>query len=160
MATREPEKHQEDLLADVIRLDGGSIQQVEAEIVNIHQGGANRISADSVEIKQGAAIVVDAGSILMQQSATGFAQGSTIIIEDGSAAAVYGQDIQVNTSRIGLMASRHANLQNSRSVILLAGEIHGNVETVMDTRQAVLAGLISGMAVGLVLFVGSLLRRR
>jgi hypothetical protein len=82
------------------------------------------------------------------------------MIEDGSAAAVYGQDIQINTSRVGLMAAKKAALQNSRTIILLASEVHGNVETVMDTRQAVLAGLISGIAVGLVLFVGNLLRRR
>lgn len=160
MATENREKLQDELEADVIRLDGGSIQDVEAEIVSIRQGGANRINAESVDIQQGAAFVVNGESVVMQQSAAGWAQGESIVIEGGSAAAVMGEDIQVKASRVGLMASRNATLHNSRSVILLAGELHGDVETVMDTRQVVLAGLVSGMAVGLFLFVGRLLKRR
>jgi hypothetical protein len=45
-------------------------------------------------------------------------------------------------------------------VILLAREVNGPVETVFDTRGAALAGLIGGIAVGMVLFAGKLLSRR
>jgi len=50
--------------------------------------------------------------------------------------------------------------ESIRSTILLSGNINGNVETVLDTPRAMLAGLTAGVAVGLVLFAGKLLTRR
>jgi hypothetical protein len=51
-------------------------------------------------------------------------------------------------------------MQDSPTVILLAREVHGPVETVLDTRGALLAGLVAGVAIGMVLYVGRLLSRR
>jgi hypothetical protein len=51
-------------------------------------------------------------------------------------------------------------LRDSSTFVLLAREVNGPVETVLDTRGAVAAGLVAGIAIGLVLFVGGLLTRR
>ena len=63
-------------------------------------------------------------------------------------------------SRNGIVIAEHAELSNSRTVVLLSREVHGNVETVLDTRGAALAGIAAGLAVGLMLIIGGLLRRR
>jgi hypothetical protein len=42
----------------------------------------------------------------------------------------------------------------------LAREVNGTVETILDTRGALVAGLVSGIAVGLVLSVFNMLTRR
>src|SRR4030065_351479 len=52
-----------DVGADVIHLEGGSVERVEADLVRIHQGGANRIVANEVELRQGAAAAIEADTI-------------------------------------------------------------------------------------------------
>jgi hypothetical protein len=43
---------------------------------------------------------------------------------------------------------------------LIARNVQGPVETILDTRGAAVAGLLAGLAIGMVLLSGSLLRRR
>jgi hypothetical protein len=61
--------------------------------------------------------------------------------------------------RSGITVAREVDMTGSSSVILLANEVNGEVKTVLDTPQALLAGLVAGIGVGLVLFAGGLLRR-
>jgi uncharacterized membrane protein len=58
------------------------------------------------------------------------------------------------------MIAQTVDMENSNSVVLLAREVYGPVETVLDTRDALLAGLVSGIGIGLVLTVFRLLARR
>jgi hypothetical protein len=44
--------------------------------------------------------------------------------------------------------------------VVLAQKIDGQVETTLDTRGAILAGLVAGIAAGLVSLVGRLLSQR
>jgi hypothetical protein len=48
----------------------------------------------------------------------------------------------------------------SSTLVLLAGQTNGPVETLLDTRGALLAGLVGGTLTGLVLFAGNLFFRR
>ncbi|MEJ2709589.1 MAG: hypothetical protein P8074_18405 [Anaerolineales bacterium] len=63
-------------------------------------------------------------------------------------------------SSAGLVVSQQVRAEQVRSTILLAGQVNGTVETVLDTPRALLAGLASGVAVGLVLLAGNLLSRK
>jgi len=73
---------------------------------------------------------------------------------------VMGEQVGLDNSRAGLTLARRADLTDSNTFILLAREVNGPVETVLDTRGAVAAGLVAGIAIGLVLFVGGVLSRR
>jgi hypothetical protein len=68
--------------------------------------------------------------------------------------------MHLTNSRIGLTVAERADLQQSSTVVLLAREVHGPVETLLDTRGAVLAGLVAGATAGLLWLAGALLRRR
>jgi hypothetical protein len=46
---------------------------------------------------------------------------------------------------------------NIRTGLLISREVHGNVEALIDSRTALLAGLVGGMAAGLIMLVGRLL---
>ena len=81
-------------------------------------------------------------------------------VEEASIGVAVGDRMNLANARAGVLYANQAELNNSSSVILLARDVHGDVETVLDTRGAMLAGLVSGIAVGLVLFVGRLLTRR
>jgi hypothetical protein len=50
------------------------------------------------------------------------------------------------------------NLSNSPSLIVLARQVNGNVETVLDTRGALLAGVAAGVISGVFYLLTSMLR--
>jgi len=45
-------------------------------------------------------------------------------------------------------------------LILLARRVHGDVDTVLDTRGAAVAGILAGVVLGLIFLAGSMLLRR
>jgi len=67
---------------------------------------------------------------------------------------------ELNESSAGLLVSRQVRSTTIRTGVLLASQVEGQVEAVLDTPRALLAGLAAGVGVGLVTLLGSLLRRR
>jgi hypothetical protein len=63
-------------------------------------------------------------------------------------------------SRVGLLISQEAHLTDSSTLVLLSRNVTGPVHTVVDTRGAMAAGLVAGVAVGLLLWLGSWVSRR
>jgi hypothetical protein len=60
----------------------------------------------------------------------------------------------------GFVAGREVHVSESRTGILLARTVHGDVNTVLDTRGALIAGLTGGLFAGLMLLLGRMLFRR
>jgi len=58
---------------------------------------------------------------------------------------------------VGLAAGREVHVNESRTGILLAKTVNGNVNTVLDTRGALIAGLTGGLFAGLMLLLGRML---
>lgn len=150
----------EELSADVINVRGNGIEHVEAEQVNIHQGGASSISASHVDMHLSGAVTVDADSVSARQSVAMAVRGNAVALEGVTAATVVSEELKSSHSRLGIAVAGQAHLEDSPAVILLAREVHGPVETVLDTQGAMLAGLVAGIAVGMVLFAGNLITRR
>ena len=150
----------EELKAEVINLSGGIIDTVESERVHITQGGANRIVASEVELLQGGAATIHGETVHLQRGAAIAVRGGEVSLEDGNAGAVVADGLSMTGSRVGVVVAGQVEMENSNAVILLARDVHGSVETVLDTRGALLAGLVSGICVGLVLSVFKMLSRR
>lgn len=146
--------------ADVVNLTGGPIQAVEAEVVRIRQGGANQIIAGEVEIQQGGVVQIAADTVSAHQSGIVVARGNVVSVDSGGVGVAIGEDVLLAGSRSLLTVGGRVEIQEGSSVVLLAREVHGSVHTVLDTSGAMLAGLTAGVAVGLVLFVGSMLTKR
>jgi hypothetical protein len=96
----------------------------------------------------------------MVQSSFIAAQGDDVVVSEGNALAMVGNSVNMNSSQAGVVVANEVNSENSSSVILLTRTVNGSVQTTLDTRQAALAGLVAGVAVGMVLFVGNLLSSR
>jgi hypothetical protein len=60
----------------------------------------------------------------------------------------------------GLVAGREVHVSESRTVLLLARHVDGNVTTVFNTRDALLIGLVSGLFSGLMILLGRMFSRR
>jgi hypothetical protein len=148
------------LTADVIQLNGGEIGAISADSVQIQQGGATRVIAREVGLRRGAVGLVDADEVAMNQSWAVGVRGTQVGLDGGGAAIVTGGHVGMGNSRVGLTVAGTADLRDSSTFVLLAREVHGPVETVLDTRGTITAGLVAGMAIGMVLFVGGLLSRR
>ncbi|HNO31347.1 MAG TPA: hypothetical protein PKI78_06140, partial [Anaerolineales bacterium] len=57
----------------------------------------------------------------------------------------------------GLVAGREVRGERIESVILLSRNVQGNITTVMDTRMALIAGLVGGLFAGIMLLLGRML---
>jgi len=73
---------------------------------------------------------------------------------------LYTQTAHLNEAQAGLVVARQVEAGNLRTAVLLASRVEGNVETLVDTQRAMLAGLTAGIAMGLVLFLVRLLTSR
>ena len=147
------------------------VQSVQAELVRMHQASAENINADEVELQQSVAgnvkanhvsahqsamARVEAGEILSQSSATGFVQAEKASLS-GYTGAVLAGSAEVHHGMAGFVAGREVHVQDARTVLLLGQNINGNVTTLMDSRSALIAGLVGGLFSGLMLLLGRVL---
>lgn len=120
----------------------GSLQAMQAQVQQSFVGYAD---VESLEITQGGAAVISAAEATVTQG------GSTVLMANNAF---------IKEGGVGIVVARKADLENSRPIILLAGEVEGNVEPVLDTQRTLLFGLVTGVAIGVVLLIGKLLRNR
>ncbi|MEP7356807.1 MAG: hypothetical protein ABI847_06170, partial [Anaerolineales bacterium] len=83
-----------------------------------------------------------------------------LTVEQGGVGLVAADSVSLTDSSAVALVAGSATLTNVRVGLLVAGEVNGNVTTIMDTRQVATAGLIAGLVLGLLFFVGGLFRRR
>src|SRR3972149_6487503 len=113
-----------------------------AEVINLRGGSLASGEAELVRIHQGGANRIVASDVEIYQ---------------GGAASIQADSLAMH--QVGAAIGRSVEMKDSSALLVLAGEVHGSVEPILDARRAALAGLVAGVAVGLVLFVGSLLTR-
>ncbi len=143
-----------------IQTDAARERTPEAEVVDITQGGAEVVKAEVVHLRQGGAYTVHATHMTVEQGGVAWATCDTLTVEQGGVGAAQTNVFRVKDGGVGVVVAQHAELTNARTLLLLSGDVHGNVETVLDTRGAALAGIAAGAAIGLMLIIGGLLGRR
>jgi hypothetical protein len=145
---------------EMIDLRGTIVETVEADEVHIQQAGINRVFAGVVEMDTGGAVTIDAETVSLSESVGLVVRAEVLDANDCSGGVLVARDMRLTNSRAGLAIADHADLRDSSTVVLLARQVNGPVETVLDTRGAILAGLVAGVAAGLVWLAGGLLSRR
>lgn len=155
----------------VVNLSQIDVEAVNAGLVRIHQSSAQVINAEDVELKQSMALEVNAGSVSARQSISGFVQADVVTVQDGAVVAARAEKMSVNgnaglvvagsvdfgNAYVGVVAGRDVRGERIESVILLARKVEGNVTTVIDTRGALIAGLVGGLFAGIMLLLGRML---
>jgi len=154
--------------SQVTNISQADVQSVHAELVRMHQSAAETINADEVELQQSAAgnvkanhvsahqsalARVEAGEVLLQRSATGLVQAEKASVS-GYTVAVIAGSADVRHGIAGLVVGRDIHVQDARTVLLLGQNINGDVTTLMDSRSALIAGLVGGLFAGLMLLLG------
>jgi hypothetical protein len=167
----EPEELPKVDQSQVTNISQADVQSVQAELVRMHQASAENINADEVELQQSAAgnvkanhvsahqsalARVEAGEVLSQSSANGFVQAEKASLS-GYTGAVLAGSAEVHHGMAGFVAGRDVHVQDARTVLLLGQNINGDVTTLMDSRSALIAGLVGGLFAGLMLLLGRVL---
>jgi hypothetical protein len=158
-------------VVNLSRVDAGAVT---AEMVRMHQSTAETITSDDVEMSQSAAALVNAHSLSARQAAMAQVAAEQVDISQGAVGAlradlvnaqgyigaVAGGTVTVEGARVGVTAAREVRGGKVESVVLLAGRVEGEVHTVVDTRGAVIAGLVGGLIAGMIVLVGRIAFRR
>jgi hypothetical protein len=84
------------------------------------------------------------------------AQAETLSI-NGQAGVVVAGSVEFGNAYAGIVAGDEVRGERIESVILLARTVNGNVTTVIDTRGALIAGLVGGLFAGIMLLLGRML---
>ena len=91
----------------------------------------------------------------------GAIRAQDVAFTDGGAGIVYSETVEFGEDTgAGVIVAQQVSGENIQTKVLLAGNVEVNVETMMDTNQALFAGMAAGAVVGIFLFLGQLLSRR
>ena len=167
----EPRELSEVDQSQVTNISQADVGSVNAQLVRMHQANAENITADEVELQQSAAgnlkanhvsanqsamARVEAGELLSQSSAIGFVQAEKASVSGYTGAVVAGS-ADIHHGMAVFVAGREVHVQDARTVLLLGQNVNGNVTTLMDSRSALIAGLVGGLFAGLMLLLGQML---
>ena len=164
----EPREVPESDQSQVTNISQADVQSVQADLVRMHQASAETINADEVELEQSAAANVKANQISMHQSAMANVEAGEVISQNSAMAfvqaekasisgytgAVVAGSADIHHGMAVFVAGREVHVQAARTVLLLGQNVDGNVTTLMDSRSALIAGLVGGLFAGLMLLLG------
>ncbi len=147
--------------AEIVRISQGGAEQVIANEVEVKQGGVNRIQAENVKLSDGGAAFIQAGSVDIRDSGVGAIRTQDLSFKDGGAGMICSENVEMRENAVaGVIVAQQVVGETVQTKLLLAGSVEGNVETMLDTNQALFAGMAAGAVIGLFLMVGQLLSRR
>lgn len=164
----EPEELPEIDSSQVTNISHADVRTVHAELVRMHEADAENIIAQEVELRQSAAGNVKADRFSAHQSAIGMLSAKEASVEESAVGFVQAEKMSaggytgivlagsadLQHGMAVFMAGREVHVNEARTGILLARNVQGNVTTVLDTRGALLAGLVGGLFAGLMLMLG------
>ena len=170
----EPEELPEFESPQVTTISQADVQSVTAEWVQMHNADAETIVADEVDLRQSAAANVKATLVNAHQSAMATVHAENVSVEAGAVGLVQAEKSSTNgytaviaagsadvqNSAVGYLVGRDVHAEDVRTILLLARNVEGNVTTTLDTRGALIAGLVGGLFGGLRLLLGRFLLRR
>jgi hypothetical protein len=74
----------------------------------------------------------------------------------GGAGIVLADSVNLGNTYAGLVAGGNVRGENIETLIFLGNHVEGDVQTVVDTRGALIAGIVGGLLSGIVLLIGRL----
>ena len=155
-ATHISQAEVEDVHANLVQMYQADAQTINASQVKMEQSAAANIRADRVSTQMSALANVDAGEVLLEQSAVGYLKAEKASVS-GYNGVVAAGTADVRNSLAGFVVANDLHLTESRTILLMSQNIQGNVTTLMDTRSALIAGLLGGLFGGMMLLLGRML---
>lgn len=165
----------EEGLPEVVNLIDSQAERVEADLVRTSRSYIGNLSAEESDMEQAVALNVNAHELNANTSILGVSQSVTSSIDNSILLAARAERIEIKNSlvggvyadsssfadsaRTGILVSGKVTGEQIRSVFLVARHVEGPVETMLETRQVLLASVLAGAACGMVIMLGKLLFR-
>ena len=156
--------------SQVTNLTTTSVDVIEAELVRLHQSAVQEITAEEVELHQSIALDIATAELHAHEAALGMVTAKEVEITNsgvgiiradhvnvaGSAGVVLAETANLGNTYAGVVAGDQVRSERIESLVLLARHVEGDVQTVVDTRAALIAGMVGGLLTGIILLIGRL----
>ncbi len=145
--------------AKTVKLSQCSVNKIDSESVDFSNGGIQMVNAQNLFFKNGGILTAHANELNLSDGGIGIASSHEFNLT-GNAGIVVSQAATVKEGPVGLLVSRDVQGTKIKTVVLLAGETHAPVETMVDQRSVALFGLAAGIAMGMVFSIFRLFKGR
>lgn len=158
-------------LPQVVNLSQVDVENVRAELVRASQSTIHKLEAEEAEVNGILIGTAATGKLSVRRTAIGAVQTQQAELNDSIVAGVRGEAVSVN-GKTGLIVGTQVQAEETNSIVLAGAEIHatnirtgiffgrqvyGNIETLLDARTTLIAGVIGGTVAGLILLAGRML---
>ena len=126
----------------------------------MRSGVVRQLKAQNVSMQQCTTLAAQSGSLVFANGNIGIVQAGDVEMTNGAVSFMQCDTAEVRDSTVSMIVGRNVQANSLHTSFLLAGHVDGNVVTLVDARRAALAGLVGGVAAGLVLFAARLLYNR
>ena len=159
---------------EVVNMHETEAASVQAELVRASSSQIKQLSAQEVDLRDSVAVVVNAETVNARKTGVGHLEAGNFTLLEGTVLAsksdsatlkgraglVVSETTRIENGSAGVLISRYVNGENIRTGILISRNVEGNVETLLDTRSTILAGVVAGAVLGSLLMLGQFLFRR
>ncbi len=142
-----------------VRLNQCGVIDIRAENAEIHDSGTRHVVGQQISVSDSLMLFAQAGSAEVTDSAIGLVNTQELTANSPVVLAV-GQNIQVNQTRAGILAAGEIHGEKIESIIVLARQVNGSIETKIGPRGLALIGVTAGVTLGLVVSLVNILRSR
>ncbi|MCL5022879.1 MAG: hypothetical protein M1497_05885 [Nitrospirae bacterium] len=143
--------------AEFVTIKQSSVRSIEGGHIEVQQVGALSIDGERIEVTQGAAGIMRATEVNLNQSISAVTVGDSISVNSSFSPALFSKDnAMVSRSAVGIVGAREIHAEHSSSLLMIAGNVEGEVTTLLDWKSALALGAVVGGALGFL----SLFRRR
>lgn len=163
-------KESKDESSQVTNLATANVEVIEAGMVRMHQSAAQEITADEVSMQLSIGLDIATAEVVAHESALGLVNAKTVDMTNSAAGAVRSETVNVvgsagaviagtahmGNTYAGVVAGRDVRGERIETLILLGNHVEGTVQTVVDTRGALIAGMVGGLLTGIILLIGRL----
>ncbi|HSJ87674.1 MAG TPA: hypothetical protein VK909_10730 [Anaerolineales bacterium] len=153
------QRNVQNVQAEAVRIHQASAGSIAAEDVTMHQSAAAAVKATRVSTHQSALAAVESVEVLADQTFVGMLQAEGVSLS-GYAGVVTAGNADIRNAMAAVVVGTDLRVSDSRTVLLIGRNVQGNVTTLMDTRSALISGLVAGLFSGIMLLLGRALFRR
>lgn len=146
----------ENVRAELVRASQSVIHKLEAEEADASNTVLGAVSAGYFSGRRVVLGAVQSPQAEVREAYVGGVRGGTVSLS-GKAGVMVASSIQSPQVNALLAAGARVQAETIRAGVLLGRNVNGNVQTLLDTRGALLVGVAGGVVAGLVLLAGRLL---
>lgn len=146
----------ENVHAELVRASQTTIRALDAEELDASEVIMGTASTGKLSGRRAIFGAVNAKQAELQQAVVGGLRGETVSL-NGKAGVVIAHTLNSSEANGLVIGAGEVNATSIRAGLLIGRQVNGPVETLLDGRTALVAGVVGGMAAGLILLAGRLL---